>query len=208
MKSLEELKTLIENVAVIYKEVCQDWDKAVHKKFNQSKFTVNELLSDGEKLLDAFHYRDFLNKEECLKIVEISKLDNVSHVRVKQFNSMIYKIAKYKIKKVNGSTGTIPINKCLNDILGLRVITKENFIFKNVFDFVKLNFPKYKCIDSSKGEYKAIHVYIKESNFNYLWELQLWFENNEKQNHESHKKHKQAYTEWEKMFNQKEGGLK
>jgi len=211
METLDELKILLNDVYNIYLNVCDDWAKYVHNIYNQSKFTVNHIVSDSknmDKLLNIYVYRDFLNNEETENIFKLSKLDNVSHFRVKQFNSIIYKLATYFNKQINGSPGSMAINKCLNDILGLRIITKTNFDFNIVKNFISENFPTFKCIDSSKEKYKAIHIYIKKNNMFYLWEVQLWYINDQKQNDESHNKHKQAYTKWEKMFKEKKGGLK
>lgn len=55
-----------------------------------------------------------------------------------------------------------------------------------------------KCLDSSKGEYVATHIYFRDGNFNFQWELQVWSASQEKVNTISHEKYKQEYTKWEK----------
>lgn len=67
-------------------------------------------------------------------------------------------------------------------------------------------FPKerYRCIDSSKGEYRATHLYFRDGNYTFPWELQIWGSCDEKSNLISHKKYKQEYITWEKE--DEEGG--
>ena len=58
-----------------------------------------------------------------------------------------------------------------------------------------------KCIDSSKKAYKATHIYFKQDNWNFQWELQIWNKENEINNINSHEKYKQGYVKWEKENN-------
>ena len=64
---------------------------------------------------------------------------------------------------------------------------------------------RYRCIDSSKFDYKAVHLYFKENNQSFPWELQIWNMCDMDSNFSSHKKYKQEYTAWEKES--KEGGI-
>ena len=59
-------------------------------------------------------------------------------------------------------------------------------------------YPNLKVIDSSKGEYKATHIYFRDGNYNFQWELQIWNKCDEATNIESHRKYKQEYVKWEK----------
>lgn len=60
-----------------------------------------------------------------------------------------------------------------------------------------VNFPEYKCIDSSKRSYIDTHIYFEKGNFCFPWELQIWAKKDEKNNFQSHKEYKQEYTKWE-----------
>ena len=117
------------------------------------------------------------------------------NIRIKTRNSIEYKIQNYT---KNHEDGKIPINKCLNDIFGIRLITKDNYSFDEIKIFMKNKYPKLKVIDSTKGQYKATHVYFKEDNFSYQWELQIWNENDEEKNIYSHEIYKQDYAKWER----------
>ena len=60
---------------------------------------------------------------------------------------------------------------------------------------------KIKVKNSSKGDYKAIHVYFHGENNKMLpWELQVWNKSDESKNKVSHVKHKQSYTRWTKDY--------
>ncbi len=117
------------------------------------------------------------------------------NARVKNRNSIEYKIKNYI---ENHENGKITINKCLNDLFGIRIICKDQIDFSQINHLVKEKYDKLKCIDSSKIEYKATHIYFKQSNFEFQWELQLWNEDDEINNIRSHEKYKQDYVRWEK----------
>lgn len=65
-------------------------------------------------------------------------------------------------------------------------------------EFINMRHENLKCIDSSKKEYKATHIYFKQDNFNFQWELQIWNKIDEVNNIISHEKYKQDYAKWER----------
>ena len=81
---------------------------------------------------------------------------------------------------------------------GIRIILDYNFEYENLLEIIKHNFYNLKCILSERGEYKAIHIYFKEDNYHFRWELQIWNKKDENRNLISHKKYKQDYIKWEK----------
>ena len=54
-----------------------------------------------------------------------------------------------------------------------------------------------KCINSSKDEYNATHIYFKKDNYTFQWELQVWNKVDEANNINSHERYKQDYVKWE-----------
>lgn len=117
------------------------------------------------------------------------------NIRAKLRNSIEFKIKNYILNHENGE---IPINKCLNDLFGIRIICKKEISNAQINELIRNKFPNLKCIDSSKKDYKATHIYFKKDNFSFPWELQIWNEINEKNNIYSHEKYKQDYVRWEK----------
>lgn len=96
------------------------------------------------------------------------------------------------------------INKCLNDIIGFRLIFKRDEDFKKIISYIKNKYSNIKCIDSSKNKYIAVHLYFtNDNNYLFRWELQLWNSSDEYNNKESHEKYKQEYTNYE--INEKGG---
>lgn len=91
-------------------------------------------------------------------------------------------------------------------MFGLRIITKEPVNYQDFKQYLTVRFPKLKCTLQNKDGYKGIHVYLKKDNFNYLWELQIWFEGDVESNMIAHSKHKQKYTKWEELTSQEEKG--
>lgn len=124
-----------------------------------------------------------------------------SRSRIKDPDSRLSKIIHYRL--VKNEKGRISINKCLNDLLGFRIIV-------NGFDHTdesrellnrKLNELNIKIHNSSKLNYKATHIYFSNGNNKcYPWEMQIWDKNDVKNNLDSHLLHKQGYTNWAENF--------
>lgn len=115
--------------------------------------------------------------------------------RVKAQNSILQKIHTYCLTHENGK---IPLNKCINDLFGIRIIINAVFGYDDVKTYISKYFPKYKCINSSKELYNATHVYFKSDNYHFQWELQIWSKQDEETNLHSHSLYKQDYVKWEK----------
>lgn len=75
-------------------------------------------------------YRNFLLFDKDMIRIPFS-LNQFGHIntRIKAPNSIEYKIEKYVL---NHEDGNIPINKCLNDLFGLRVILAEDVSHKEI----------------------------------------------------------------------------
>ena len=97
----------------------------------------------------------------------------------------------------NHENGKIPINKCFNDLLGIRIICNKQLTYEEILKLVDMKYSDLKCIDSSKYEYKATHIYFKKDNNTFQWELQVWNKVDEANNINSHERYKQNYVKWE-----------
>lgn len=191
---LNEIKELLQFLQNEYIEIIEI-ERPINN-INLSMKQVKEVINNNEIKTSVFEYRSYMNN----KIIEIGyRLNNLGiksmlECRIKNIHSIYDKLTKYTNGKEEGK---IAINKCLNDILGIRIILDNNIEFNTIKDFITENFNNIKCIDSSKNEYKAIHAYIKRDNFCFPWEVQIWNCGDEKLNKESHFKYKQEYTNWE-----------
>lgn len=196
---LEELDLLINFLQTEYLEFNKKWmQSSYYERINFKDNKVCDLNNNEHILNTIFNYREFINKNNIFLLLQLQSFEGEKekiNTRVKLKNSIQYKIENY-IK--NHNAGEIPINKCLNDLFGIRVILSEELGITEIIEFVHVKYPNLKVIDSSKGEYKATHIYFRDGNYNFQWELQIWNKCDEATNIESHRKYKQEYVKWEK----------
>lgn len=198
---LEELELLVKFILGKYDEVLIEWKQSNGTKLiNQKKTCVKDITKNDDLFNTILNYRSFLNDKnlELKMAFDTLNLNNEINTRVKSQNSIEYKINNYMTFK--HEFGKIPMNKCVNDLYGIRIIFNEAINHKIVKEFLDTKYVgSLKCIDSSKEEgYVATHVYFKKDNYSFLWELQIWDKFHEKSNIELHGQYKQEYTKWEK----------
>lgn len=205
MNSYDELKALIDYIQSVYEQITDTWNKQAVGSVNLKKSLVKDIDVDGKIYLTINEYVKLLNKHSSLIFIELPFVcASQVTARVKAQNSIEAKIQNYKTQR--HEFGKVPINKCFNDLFGVRIFLKNPLTYDEISAFIEETYHgKYKCIDSSKFEYKATHLYFKEGNTNFQWELQIWNECDRENNLNSHKKYKQEYTTWEKES--KEGGI-
>lgn len=197
---IENLNELIIYIYKEYKKCNINWEKCKeYNRINLKKNLVKNIKKTDQIFNTILEYRIFMRKEIVLFDMELQKkfnIENMSRIetRIKAQNSIEYKIENY-IK--NHENGEEPINKCFNDLYGIRIIYDEETKCDEIYNFIKNKYPNLKCRDASKGEYKATHIYFKENNYTFHWELQIWNKKDEKTNIESHKEYKQEYAKWE-----------
>lgn len=199
---LSEIEKLLNFIQNYYTNIINNYPES--NRINLGKKEVRDVFYNEEIKMKIINYKSSINKVNFIVSVITKGLDITSKIecRVKNYNSIQYKLEKYIQNKEKGK---IPINKCLNDIFGVRIILNNTLELNTVKTFINEKFPTLKCIDSSKGDYKALHVYIKSNNYNFPWEVQIWNKEDEKNNKKSHRKYKQDYINWE---NKNKGGNK
>lgn len=120
-------------------------------------------------------------------------------VRIKNENSLQDKIDRYN-EQERHNFGRESINKCLNDILGIRIIVNGDIDYEWLKLYLVKKYNNIRCTISNPpgSNYIAVHVYFgKGDNTNIRWELQIWDETHAKSNEESHRNYKQNYKVWE-----------
>lgn len=175
------------------------------KIYHMKNTRMRDVLADEELHGYILSYRRFLLKEMGKgRLPVFEDMPNLS-LRIKTQNSLEYKIRKYGagVKE----RGTVSLANCLNDLYGLRIILDEDVSY----DEFKAHIAPLglKCIDSSKGDYKAVHMYINSPsyegrNYVFLWELQIWLRREAAGNYISHTRDKEYYTCWEQEYRMKE----
>lgn len=205
MNVYDELKLLIDCIQSIYSKVAQLWERQCNSQINLKRCQVREIDIDGIIYKTIIEYINFLNKESIEIIMNLPTACSYRiEFRVKTQNSIEFKIQNYKTER--HALGKIPIIKCINDLFGIRVILSSPLQFYEIEKFINERYgSKYRCIDSSKLDYRATHLYFKDTNCTFPWELQIWNECDGEKNLESHRKYKQEYTTWEKES--MEGGI-
>ena len=195
----DELGRLIEFIEVEYQMFCEKWKNSEgYLKINLKNNLVSDLLENEEIMNAIFSYREFINENNIQLIMDFKEFNTEKakvNIRAKTRNSIEYKIRNYI---QNHESGKVPIEKCLNDLLGIRIICKDKITYNEVKTLVATKDTKLKCIDSTKQDYKATHIYFKYDNYNFQWELQVWNQEDEINNINSHEKYKQDYVKWER----------
>lgn len=196
---LEELDKFIVFIEEKYKKLCYEWEKTdLYNPIHQKNKQVKDIVKDNSILNDILNYRLFINENHLDLKLAFDQLNIKSEInsRVKAQNSIEYKISNYMTAK--HEYGKVPLNKCFNDLYGIRIIFNESVNFNVVKEFInKKHKGKLKCINASKGDYVATHIYFKENNYSFQWELQIWDKEHYKTNIISHEQYKQSYTKWE-----------
>ena len=188
-----------------YTEITDEWLRETPTKTNLKNALVADIDADGIIYKSIMEYVQLLNEKSADITLPLASVCSCKvTARVKAQNSIEFKIQNYKTER--HEFGKIPINKCINDLFGIRIFLREPLTFDEVYSFIEDTYPnRYRCIDSSKFDYKAVHLYFKENNQSFPWELQIWNMCDMDSNFSSHKKYKQEYTAWEKES--KEGGI-
>lgn len=205
MKSaFDELRTIIDCIQSAYTEITSEWLHRTNERINLKKSQVADIDADGTVYKNIMEYVQLLNKRSAGISLQLSFVCSCQFTaRVKTHNSIEYKIQNYKTGR--HEFGKVPVNKCINDLFGVRIFLETPLSFDKVREFVEGTYhSKYRCINSSKLDYKAVHLYFRENNQSFPWELQIWNKCDAESNFASHKRYKQEYTTWEKES--KEGG--
>ncbi len=196
---LEDLDKLISFVKKEYKVLNLKWEKSnYYTEINLKNNKVLNLLNNEKILHTIFNYREFINEHNIQLVNDFKQFNNEKvkiNTRTKTKNSIEFKMKNYI---QNHEDGKVSINKCFNDIFGIRIICLEELTYEQISKFMNYKYRDLKCINSSKQEYKATHIYFKQDNYKFQWELQIWNKKDEINNINSHEKYKQEYIKWEK----------
>lgn len=203
---LEELDKLINFIQKEYINFTKEWKQSdYYSKINIKNTLVCNVLENKTLLDTIINYREFINENNIQLVMDFKKFSTETskvNIRTKSKNSIEYKIKNYI---ENHENGKVPINKCFNDLFGIRIICKDELTYTQIADLINNKYNDLKCINSSKKDYKATHIYFKKDNYSFQWELQIWNKVDEINNIESHEKYKQDYVKWE---NENKGGNK
>lgn len=138
---LEELEKLIKFIQTEYIQFNKKWQNSdYYTKINLKDNLVID-LSENEEILNAvFNYREFINENNIQLLMDFKQFNTENakvNIRTKAKNSIEYKIKNYI---ENHENGKVPINKCLNDLFGIRIICTEKIEISKIAELVKFKF--------------------------------------------------------------------
>lgn len=208
-----DIQQLIFKIYHLHKEFSNKWlIEEVSESLNLNKKQVRNICTVTDErevfILENDFYsilKKYTTELEALAVetdLDYFYQDFDLRLRVKQNESIINKLKFYQVAKEG--KGRYALNKCLNDLLGFRIIIKGFDHTCQEFDKLCngiLKEIKIKKTNSSKGDYKATHLYFYGvSNRFYPWELQIWNPLDSEKNEKSHALHKQEYKKWAEIY--------
>lgn len=194
---MEEFINLLTFLIEKHKVISESWEEEIQSNPYNGNLNVCHILEDSNIIKYIYLYREYIALNESFQ-EELKNLNlTIGTVtrRVKDHNSIRFKLERYMGKR--HGEGHVPIKKCLNDILGFRLIFNDNYEYEDIIKIVSDNFQDVKIMDRSNGDYKALHIYLSKDNKRLMWELQIWNKEDEETNLMSHHKYKQDYVIWE-----------
>ena len=157
---------------------------------NLSK-SIQFVTSDEDFNSMLISYLNYLNNEFIVSanFIEISKCG--LRARIKERNSIYIKLKHYKERELK--KGSLSLNRCLNDLMGFRVIINGLLMnqdeVKSTLDYLHEQKIIWRWYLREDGLYKGYHCYFKVDNLSFPWELQLWDSDWEDNNIKDHKRH-------------------
>lgn len=206
-KMLIDLMRKIHDLHLLFS---QDWLGKVTSPYNLRSKQIRHIFKDNNELDESFIPYIDMYCDDLLEILSFNENYNTLladfpiRSRIKEPNSRIPKLYHYNLNR--NEDGKISLNKCLNDLLGFRVLVDDfehNIKTEKRLKNALLDIKGIKVHNSSKGDYRATHIYFQNGNNKFFpWELQIWCEKDDQMNIVSHSKHKQAYTKWPRIYNE------
>ena len=205
------IESLVEYLRDLHISFSQEVRDLVQLNLKRTKI-YNLFLEEQQGVISEYYYKRILSYIEKLNelymFLELEYLykDLDLSMRVKERGSITDKLNHYCYRKEQ--QGKIPLNKCLNDLFGVRVILNGfdhscEYFLRLCAEFSNQDEYKIKVTNASKNGYVATHIYfqgVRGDNFSFPWELQIWSKSDEKKNLDSHYKHKQSYKEWPEKY--------
>ena len=200
--ALKRLISLTNMISVVHSRVSEEWIQFAEKNgielFNQKSTKVADI--EEKNLMPIIkQYTSFLNNR-----IEVTQFDSTDkeftiNNRIKISNSIEEKYDDYLKREEEGK---VSINKCFNDLFGIRVIIecddlKHTDICNEMKKIGLMCEKKDEVHKDYNNRYRATHIYFKRDNNTFKWELQIWRSADERENQISHTHHRYEYKKWE-----------
>lgn len=157
---------------------------------------VTECIMSSDFYPMIWEYFEFLNENFVGSNEHLDGIGLGLGSRIKLKDSAHQKLRHYAAREI--SQGRIAMIKCLNDLMGFRIIFSDVDVAEvlNVLEEKKVAGVVSRYYSREEGLYKGIHCYFKVDNKSFPWELQIWDKEWEQANLEDHARHEQ-----EKLYN-------
>lgn len=202
-------------IHIIYEEhnnITKEWLEQQQTSYNLGKTYMCNICNVHSKSIIVPEFQQYMYSYRntlfslYFKILERIQIECGINIegRIKNEDSIINKIAK----KSQELEGKIPVNKCLNDLIGFRIIdakydTNIVKLVNYLDDIVGSGKARIRHLKRINGQYNGYHIYFRGMDNKFFpAELQIWDINNEKNNRDSHAIYKKEYTKWVKEYNE------
>ena len=119
-----------------YTEITDEWLRETPTKTNLKNALVADIDADGIIYKSIMEYVQLLNEKSADITLSLASVCSCKvTARVKAQNSIEFKIQNYKTER--HEFGKIPINKCINDLFGVRIFLREPLTFDEVYSFIE-----------------------------------------------------------------------
>ncbi|MEG0470803.1 MAG: hypothetical protein RR588_00555 [Solibacillus sp.] len=207
----EQWLLIITKINELHKVISTKWISDQENIFNLKRKQIRHICSEKTTINQSF--LDYMNLycDELMMVqfsdvlMDLSNEYNIT-TRIKHPDSRISKMLHYRLYKLE--QGSVNLNKCLNDLFGLRIIVNEFEHNEENVLYLKdlLEKTDVKVHNSCKNDYKATHLYFSNGNNQFFpWELQIWSRIDYETNIKSHAEHKQGYTKWPHIYQESKG---
>ena len=134
---MEKINEVIKTILSMYNTINNKWKSSENYiKINQRKNQVIDIVLNPEIMENIIKYREFVNNEVSYIEYRLQIFNNLNITsRVKQKNSIESKIWHYIFKKTNGKSS---MNKCINDIYGIRIIVDDSINYEDIQKLIDL----------------------------------------------------------------------
>lgn len=216
-KDVEFLIRQVKRISELHSSFSRDFYSEVSSNYNLKKMSIDDAFDGNLYSLDFLDYLDrYVTKINFFTSLDtaVEELGETSfadfRTRVKQKDSVLNKLLYYRSTK-ESENGPLPIQKCLNDLFGLRFIIPE-FDYEDpcmlrAFRALSNDHVIWRSYYRNKEKYHGYHVYFRSDSNKFLpWELQLWSNKDADANEEAHKEHKskRAYISWPEEYKKSE----
>lgn len=211
--NFELLRNSIMDINGLHKSISEEHFMQ-QNNWNLRKIQVKDVVF-GNKISDDFLLHIEKYYEKLNFVIAYSDFDHEyrlwdGRIRLKQKESVQNKLFYYCKDHADGK---VSLQKCLNDLLGFRLIIDdfncETEEFKIFMESIEDEISLMRWYTRDKQGYVGTHVYFKNNNNLFFpWELQIWNKKHSETNEKSHAEHKakRGYITWPKQY--KEGILR